>query len=142
MMKVTRYSASGPTHSSGILAMSVVMWNVTPSIRLLGTNASTVHFAIRAQVGGGSIGGPAAGTALVLAPAFGPCGDSPPVRAVPTACRAAFAPASESAAPGGTPSGFTAARPQSAISPISPTNPAAHSHVCTPCVMFGSMKIG
>src|SRR5438132_11620175 len=101
--------------------MSVVMWNVTPSMRLLGTKASRVHFAIRAQVGGGSTGG-ATGIALLLGFVVGVAGCLPPVV-------------------GGTPSGFIAARPQNAISPMSATNPAAQNHVCIPCVMFGSMKI-
>src|SRR6516162_3127070 len=57
MMKVTRDSASGNTHNSGTDAMSVVMWKVTPSIRLDGTNASATHFSLRAVVGGGSTGG-------------------------------------------------------------------------------------
>ena len=39
MMNVSRYRASGITHSSGTEAMSVVMWKVTPSIRLDGTKA-------------------------------------------------------------------------------------------------------
>ncbi len=47
---------AGSTHISGMEAMSVVMWNVTPSIRLDGTNASAIHFALRGQLGGGSVG--------------------------------------------------------------------------------------
>src|SRR5207302_3816009 len=117
MMNVTRYSASGPTHKSGMLAMSVVMWNVTPSIRLLGTNARSVHFAIRPHVGGGSAAGAGA------PPAVGCFADAFPVV-------------------GGTPSGFMAARPQNTINPNSTRNPTAQNHVCAPCVMFGSMKIG
>src|SRR4051794_7097348 len=60
-MNVTRYSASGITHISGMLVMSVDMWKVTPSMRLDGTNASAIHFAFRAQTGGGSLGGTGAG---------------------------------------------------------------------------------
>ena len=57
MMKVSKYSASGTTHNSGIEAMSVVMWNVTPSIRLDGTNESASHFSLRPSVGSGSLTG-------------------------------------------------------------------------------------
>ena len=40
--------------------MSVDMWNVTPSIKLDGTNASAIHFSLARQVGGGSfVGGSA-----------------------------------------------------------------------------------
>src|SRR5438046_6186810 len=56
MMNVSRYRASGPTHKSGIDAMSVVMWKVTPSIRLDGTNASATHLVLRHPVGAGSDG--------------------------------------------------------------------------------------
>src|SRR5688500_8894560 len=54
MMNVTRYRASGMTHRSGMLAMSVDMWNVTASMKLLGTNASRIHLATRSGLGGGS----------------------------------------------------------------------------------------
>ncbi len=42
-MKVSRYSISGTTHSSGADAMSAVMCVVTPSNSDDGTNASAVH---------------------------------------------------------------------------------------------------
>src|SRR5690348_1456365 len=54
MMNVTRYRASGRTHNRGSETMSVVMWKVTASIQLDGTNANTTHFNIRRRDGGGS----------------------------------------------------------------------------------------
>src|SRR5918994_1706878 len=60
MMNVSRYSASGITHNSGTDAMSVVMWKVTPSIRLDGTNASPSQRSFRRV--GGAVGSATAGS--------------------------------------------------------------------------------
>ena len=52
-MNVNKYSASGGTHNSGMDVISVVIWNVTPSMRLDGTNARAIHRTICRRVGGG-----------------------------------------------------------------------------------------
>src|SRR5438309_1751997 len=66
-MKVSRYRARGSTQRRGMAARSVVMYVVTPSIRLEGTIASAIHRifldhatdspASRSPVGGGTAGG-------------------------------------------------------------------------------------
>src|SRR5262245_27314566 len=49
---VRRYSASGAIQRSGTGAMSVEKYVVTPSIRLDGMNASTIHVTRRCHVSG------------------------------------------------------------------------------------------
>src|SRR3954451_23020391 len=46
-----RYKERGTTHSSGTGARSVVIKDVTPSIRLEGTNVSPIHRSRRKSVG-------------------------------------------------------------------------------------------
>src|SRR5262245_3733833 len=46
-IKLSRYSASGATHSSGIGAISADRNVVTPNMRLDGTSASATHRAFR-----------------------------------------------------------------------------------------------
>src|SRR6185437_3011531 len=49
-MKLSKYNASGATHSRGMEAMSVVIYVVAPSIRLDGTNARITQRNTRVHV--------------------------------------------------------------------------------------------
>src|SRR4051812_3571560 len=71
-----RYKERGTTQSNGTGAMSVVINDVTPSIRLEGTNVSPIHRSRRKSVGDPVVGPrPGAGSAV--------CGEPPPLGGSP-----------------------------------------------------------
>src|SRR4029453_18010015 len=84
-----------------------------------GTNASTIHFPFRAQLGGGSVAAGRAGSLAAGLPLCLPRVDG-----------------------GGTPIGFAAACPQKKTITASKPNPTANNHACPTMLRFGSMKSG